>query len=98
MLFNVLSLLATASLMLEVTAHPSPPMPKSGRALYLISNMKANSVVSFKIDSQGMLAKASSTSTGGAGSNAIDEAAQKPAAPDALLSQAALTVAGDVCI
>ncbi|KAH8595468.1 hypothetical protein B0O99DRAFT_622974 [Bisporella sp. PMI_857] len=85
------------SLMLAVAlpgAMGRPSGAQSARgAVYLISNAQANSVVSLAIGADGTLSKGSSTSTGGAGSNAVD-AANLPETPDALASQSSLTVAG----
>ena len=67
----------------------------TGKALYLITNEDQNAIVSLPINPDGSLGQGTSTSTGGAGSVAVD-AAGDPATPDALLSQSALKVAGNV--
>ena len=68
----------------------------SGQALYLISNEATNSVVALRIGADGRLSAGASTKTGGSGANGIDGSTNQPAAPDALFSQSALTVAGKV--
>ncbi|KAH8895458.1 hypothetical protein GQ53DRAFT_50910 [Thozetella sp. PMI_491] len=64
-----------------------------GKAVYMITNAKENAVVAVKIGQDGLLSGGTRTATGGAGSNGVDDKGQ-PAAPDALFSQSALTVAG----
>ncbi|KAK1958878.1 hypothetical protein LY78DRAFT_707365 [Colletotrichum sublineola] len=63
--------------------------------LYTTTNDKVNSVVALPISGNGRLTGATSFKTGGAGSNFFDPAANASAAPDALASQSALTVAGN---
>ncbi|KAK1978899.1 hypothetical protein LZ30DRAFT_727660 [Colletotrichum cereale] len=67
---------------------------KVGKVIYTTTNDKDNAVVAIPISSNGMLSKGNKIATGGAGSNFFDPAAKGPAAPDALASQSALTVAG----
>lgn len=67
-----------------------------GKAIYTITNDQANSVIAIPISSNGMLAKGATFSTGGFGSNFLDGTSDEPAAPDALASQSALTIAGNV--
>ena len=69
----------------------------SGKALYFITNDRNNAVVSLAIGPDGMLSPGSAVSTGGAGSNSIDGSTKQPATPDALVSQSALTISGNVC-
>lgn len=100
MLTNTSSLLLLlASLATSVISLPAgsacPNGPAKG-ALYLISNTKSNAVVSLRINNDGTVANGRTTSTGGAGSNAVEGAEMKAAAPDALVSQSALTVTKDV--
>ncbi len=58
---------------------------KNGKAIYMITNTKANSVVALSIGKDGLLeANGSSTATGGAGGNGIDGSSNKPASPDPL--------------
>ncbi len=69
--------------------------PPAGRALYFITNDDANAVVALPIGADGRLSPGSVTPTGGAGSVALNSD-NKPATPDALVSQSALTIAGNV--
>ncbi|CCF39571.1 hypothetical protein CH063_00028 [Colletotrichum higginsianum] len=95
--------LCSALLAYLVTIHVSaaafPARCKSttqfGKAIYTITNENANAVVAVPISRTGMLSKGTSIMTGGMGSNFIDGITNKPAAPDALASQSALTVAGN---
>ncbi|KAK3311168.1 uncharacterized protein B0T15DRAFT_388436 [Chaetomium strumarium] len=67
-----------------------------GRAVYLITNdEKANAVIALPIGADGKLCPGTATLTGGTGSVALDSDEQ-PATPDALVSQSALTIAGNV--
>ncbi|KAB5525524.1 hypothetical protein GE09DRAFT_1229330 [Coniochaeta sp. 2T2.1] len=66
-----------------------------GKAVYLISNGPENNVIALPIGADGTLSKGSSIATGGAGSNSVDSATNQPAAPDALVSQGSLTLAGE---
>lgn len=84
----------------ETSSHPtcSPGMGRAaamGKAIYLLTNDEANGVVALPIGNDGTLSKGRVTMTGGAGSVAVD-ADGKPATPDALISQSALTIAGNV--
>lgn len=93
MIFQRLQLaLALAPAALQVSAMPCGG---SGKALYLISNDAENQVVALPIGMDGKLAKGVSMATGGAGSNSIDGSTNQPAVPDALVSQSAVTVAGN---
>lgn len=95
-----LFLLGLANLVPEASARPStcPPPPKPGKALYMISNGAHNSVIALPINSNGLLGQGTSTSTGGSGSNffTITDNKKEIAGPDALASQAALTISGNV--
>jgi hypothetical protein len=80
------------------TAHKSRggnAAPGQGRALYLITNDESNSVVALPIGTDGRLSSGRVIPTGGGGSVALNGDNQ-PATPDALVSQSALTVAGNV--
>lgn len=66
------------------------------KAIYFLTNEAQNAVVSLPVGCDGTLSGGSVTGTGGKGSNAIDMITSLPAAPDALGSQAALTVSGQV--
>lgn len=93
-------LLSVAALATGITSHPVKSACQSSLsqgAIYLLTNTQSNSVVSLRIDADGKLSSGSSTSTGGSGSNSIDGTTNQPAAPDALVSQSALTVAKGVC-
>jgi hypothetical protein len=68
----------------------------NAKAIYFITNDACNSVVALKVAADGTLSDGSITGTGGAGMNAIDSATGGPAAPDALFSQGAVKVAGNV--
>ncbi|KAK1561606.1 uncharacterized protein LY79DRAFT_574047 [Colletotrichum navitas] len=68
---------------------------KVGKAIYTITNDASNAVVAVPISPNGLLSGGTSVKTGGAGSNFFDGANNGPAAPDALASQSALTVAGN---
>ncbi|KAK5651995.1 hypothetical protein OQA88_10898 [Cercophora sp. LCS_1] len=67
----------------------------AGKALYFITNDNANAVVALRVGANGLLSQGSVTPTNGAGSIALD-AANQPATPDALVSQSALTIAGNL--
>lgn len=72
------------------------PAPAAGKALYLITNDEAaNAVVSLRVGPDGKLSPGRVTPTNGTGSIALNSMGQ-PATPDALVSQSALTIAGDV--
>ncbi|KAI0836965.1 hypothetical protein F5Y06DRAFT_272716 [Hypoxylon sp. FL0890] len=67
----------------------------TGKAVYLITNDAENAIVALPIQADGTVAKGTVTPVGGKGSNAIDSATNQSAGPDALLSQSALTIAGN---
>ncbi|KAL7627309.1 hypothetical protein AAE478_001500 [Parahypoxylon ruwenzoriense] len=67
----------------------------TGKAVYLITNDAENAVVALPINDDGTLSQGTVTPSGGKGTNAIDGSTMKPAQPDALLSQGALTIAGN---
>jgi hypothetical protein len=68
------------------------------KAVYFITNDACNSVVALKVNADGTLSDGSITGTGGAGMNGILSATGGVAAPDALFSQGAVKVAGNVRI
>ncbi|KAH8640751.1 hypothetical protein IG631_03692 [Alternaria alternata] len=74
---------------------PNAGKPAVGRAIYMLTNDAENAVVALPIGADGMLSKGKVMKTGGAGSVAVD-AEGKPATPDALVGQSALTIAGNV--
>jgi len=98
-----LLILASASL-----AHPAlakrgscgaeRPQAAPAKAIYMITNdPKQNAVLAIPIALDGTLADGGTmTGTGGAGSISIDGATGEPAATDALVSQSALTLVGNV--
>lgn len=69
--------------------------PAVGKAIYMLTNDVENAVVALPIGADGMLYEGKTMKTGGAGSVAVD-AEGKPATPDALVGQSALTVVGNV--
>ncbi|KAL4873103.1 hypothetical protein BDV12DRAFT_192601 [Aspergillus spectabilis] len=83
------ALLLAASL---AQAHPHPHAEP--KALYVMRNTAENVVIGIPITANGMLAKGHATLTGGRGGNAPNGPNQ-PSGPDALFSQAPLTVAGE---
>ena len=66
------------------------------KAIYFLTNDQNNSVVALPIAADGTLTQGTVTPTGGEGGNSIDGATGQPAAPDALVGQSALTIAGHV--
>lgn len=84
----------------QVSSHPAcrPEMnmaAANGKAIYVLTNDDQNGVLALPIKKDGTLAKGQVAMTGGAGSIAVD-ADGNPATPDALVSQSALTIAGNV--
>lgn len=68
----------------------------TGKAIYFLTNNARNSVAAIKINQlNGLLNDATLTATAGAGSVVVNMEG-KPATPDALVGQSALTVAGNV--
>lgn len=74
----------------------SGPTTPDAKAIYFISNVLNNTVVALKVGANGKLSYGSSTPTGGSGMNGIDGTTNGTAAPDALFSQGAVKVAGNV--
>ncbi|KAJ9268264.1 hypothetical protein DTO212C5_5592 [Paecilomyces variotii] len=66
----------------------------TSKAIYFITNDANNAVAAVPIGNDGTLSGGTVTETCGKGANSIDGATNKPAAPDALLSQSAVSVAG----
>lgn len=98
------SMLALVPLMPQVLALPTScggsgaANNANGKAIYFITNGKANAVAAIPIGIDGLLkATGTLTATGGAGANGVDGATKEPAAPDPLFSQSSLTLAGNVC-
>ena len=75
-------------------AVPAEATSQNAKAIYFMTNDACNSVVALKVAADGTLSDGSITMTGGAGMNGIENG--KPAAPDALFSQGAVKVAGNV--
>lgn len=89
--------LALGALATSTSAYPKPCKQGAGRALYLTTNEPAaNQIIAIPIGADGLLSGGSAIDTGGSGANAITGATGQPAAPDALFSQSALTVVGQV--
>ncbi|KIY00244.1 uncharacterized protein Z520_03929 [Fonsecaea multimorphosa CBS 102226] len=98
------SLLLLAAFITSVPAAPSPYPgkwgkghlhPEGARAIYFITNDASNSVAAVPVASNGLLSEGSLTPTGGEGGNSISGATNQPAAPDALISQSSVTIAGN---
>lgn len=66
------------------------------KAVYFLTNNAQNAVVALPVGCDGTLSRGSVTATGGNGANSINMNTNLPAAPDALISQSALTVSGQV--
>lgn len=97
MRWSLLTFIPVLALLQSTSGHPARCSAAApGKALYLITNDQINKVVALRIGSDGSLSQGTSTATGGSGSNSIDGSTQQPAAPDALVSQGSLTVAGNV--
>lgn len=62
----------------------------------MIANDATNAVVALPIAANGTLSMGSLTPTMGNGSNSIDSSINKPAAPDALVSQSSVAISGNV--
>ncbi|KAL2414167.1 hypothetical protein ABEF95_004076 [Exophiala dermatitidis] len=94
---------ALAALAASLTlAAPSPHRGQAGSgrsrfptAVYLLTNEANNAVVALPVAADGTLSLGNVTGTGGAGANSIDGTTNQPAAPDALIGQSALTIAGN---
>ena len=78
----------------QVPTAPAKTTSENAKAIYFLTNDACNSVVALKVGSDGKLSDGSITMTGGAGMNGIENG--KPAGPDALFSQGAVKVAGNV--
>jgi len=100
MLLVALLLLAPGAMSdpsLKVAARHRNQAATVGKAVYFITNDQANAVVALPIGPDGKLSPGTMTPTGGAGSIALNSKGQ-PATPDALVSQSALTIAGNVSL
>ncbi|KAL2817696.1 hypothetical protein BDW59DRAFT_182215 [Aspergillus cavernicola] len=83
------ALLLVASL---VQAHPRPN--HQNKAVYVLRNTAENAVIGLPVSPNGILGEGIVTLTGGRGGTAVTSD-QEPSGPDALFSQAPLTVAGE---
>lgn len=83
-------------------APPAPPMAgmntstSSPKAIYFQTNKAPNSVVAIPVAADGTLSGGVLTSTGGNGGNTVSADTGTPNAPDALGSQGAVAVNGNV--
>lgn len=89
-------LLSAALLGLAVEGAPATKQGNGPKAIYFLTNNAQNSVVALPVGCDGTLSRGSVTGTGGKGSNSIDMSTNLPAGPDALSSQSALKVSGQV--
>ena len=72
---------------------------RNAKAVYILSNdATANSVIAMRVADDGTLTDGSITPTGGKGASAIDGKTNKTAVPDALFSQSALKVDGNLLV
>lgn len=106
----ILSVLATASTVIAAlyqlgTANTasngvnSTSTQKPPKAVYLMTNeASGNSIVGLKVAADGSLTAGSLTPTGGKGASGIDGSTNQTAAPDALFSQSAIKVEGDMMV
>ena len=97
LIFSLLMALSHVSA-LPTTQSNNQAAPGTAQAVYFLTNDQCNSVVALKVNNDGTLSDGSITSTGGAGGNGFDAAKNQSSAPDALFSQGALKVAGNVSI
>ncbi|KAK3935672.1 hypothetical protein QBC46DRAFT_421698 [Diplogelasinospora grovesii] len=68
----------------------------NAKALYITTNNQENTVCAVEIGQDGLITgKGAALKTGGAGANGVDGTTNGTAAPDALFSQSALTIAGE---
>jgi hypothetical protein len=95
---GVLLSLAPAALSAHASAIPRHTRQAAvGKAVYFITNGETNAVVALPIGPDGKLSPGKMTPTGGSGAVALNSD-NKPATPDTLVSQGALTIAGNVCL
>ncbi|KAL2836933.1 hypothetical protein BJY01DRAFT_258511 [Aspergillus pseudoustus] len=85
---------STTALLLAASAVNARPPHGANKAIYVLTNTADNAIIGLPIDHRGYLANGQVTLTGGRGSNALDSDGE-PSGPDALYSQAPLTVAGE---
>ena len=100
--FLQLLLAAIGSLSIVIEAAPAYESKRAGcnaangKAIYFLTNNQQNAVVALPIAADGTLSNGTVTETSGMGSNSIDGSTNSSAGPDALVGQAAVTVAGQV--
>ncbi|KAI1283347.1 hypothetical protein F5Y07DRAFT_349391 [Xylaria sp. FL0933] len=90
--------LVLATLALQALAAPRCTGPPNGKAIYMLSNEKENSVLALPIGKNGLFTPgtATLTSTGGTGMVGVDgDHGNQPAGPDGLFSQSSVTIAGN---
>lgn len=97
----VLSLLATITLTSAAPCNKTgtaveTSTAKGAKAVYFITNDAQNAVVALNVNADGTLSDGSTTMTGGQGASGIDGETKSAAGPDALFSQSALKVDGNV--
>ena len=89
---SVFSFIGHGRPLVEPTVRSASP----GKAIYFLTNNAENAVISASIEEDGTLQGGSVTWTGGKGHSAFDMMKNVTSGPDALLSQAALSIAGKV--
>jgi hypothetical protein len=101
-LFNTLVLASLVSLVSSSSDYKTysakHPVRRSapGKAAYLITNDAENAVAAMYINGDRTLSKGTVTPTGGNGSNVLVPGGTAKQAPDALVAQLSLTIAGNV--
>ncbi|KAI0891517.1 hypothetical protein F4806DRAFT_304918 [Annulohypoxylon nitens] len=92
---STLALLALAQgIAGHVIRQPDDACKATGKAVYVLTNDDANSVVALPIQADGTLGAGTVTPSGGKGLSSISGMTNQSAGPDSLVSQSALTVAG----
>lgn len=94
--FLTITALTRAAPCNHTTAEAAAAAAKGAKAIYLITNDIQNAVVALNVNADGTLSKGSMTLTGGQGASGIDGAKNATAGPDALFSQSAIKVDGNV--
>ncbi|UNI22179.1 hypothetical protein JDV02_008091 [Purpureocillium takamizusanense] len=77
-----------------VAGRPNGQRAAAPHAIYMMTNDEANGVIALPVRPDGLLSHGTVTKTGGAGSVALHSDGN-PGTPDALVSQSALTIAGE---
>lgn len=94
---STLALLALAQgIAGHVIRQPDDACKATGKAVYVLTNDDANSVVALPIQADGTLGAGTVTPSGGKGLSSLSGMTNQSAGPDSLASQSALTVAGGV--